>query len=194
MLASSSIKSGPMVDPDSTSGPSLPSGIPDLVGPNLRVLFCGINPGLVSASTGLHFARAGNRFWKILFGAGFTDRVLRPEEQNTLLTLQIGITNLVERPTANASTLTPAELRQGAETLEERVRPWSPRVIAFLGMQAYRTGFHRPKAALGRQEERIGQSGIWLLPNPSGAQARYQLNELIDLFAELRLSDLVQAE
>jgi TDG/mug DNA glycosylase family protein len=161
--------------------------VPDVVRPGLDVLFCGINPGTRSGELAQHFARPGNRFWKALHGAGFTDRVLLPSEQRTLLDYSLGITNLVARTSRAASEVTREELRAGATALDSKVALLAPRWVAVLGMQAYRTAFRRPGATIGRQQEVIGGSaGLWLLPNPSGLQARYQLGELITLFAELR--------
>ena len=162
--------------------------IPDLVGPGLRVLFCGINPGLWSGASGLHFARPGNRFWKVLHGAGFTDRVLAPAEQSVLPSLGIGITNLVARTTAAAGELSAEELRAGAAALERRVRRLRPGATAVVGMQAYRTAFRRPRAGMGRQEEELAGAPVWVLPNPSGLQARYQLAEMVEAYTELRLA------
>jgi double-stranded uracil-DNA glycosylase len=161
--------------------------VPDLVGPDLRVLFCGINPGQRSGETGLHFARAGNRFWKLLQAGGFTERVLDPAEQSGLPALGVGITNLVERATVAASEISAQELRAGAATLEAKVSALGPRCVAVLGLGAYRTAFARPKATIGRQEERLGRSTLWLLPNPSGLQARYQLPEMTSFFRQLYL-------
>jgi TDG/mug DNA glycosylase family protein len=163
-------------------------GIPDLVGPDLHVLFCGINPGALSGELGLHFARKGNRFWKLLQAGGFTDHVLEPAEQSVLPALGLGITNLVERVTAAASELGPEELRAGARSLEGKALRLRPRVIAVLGLQAYRTAFRRPRATMGEQEETLGTARLWLLPNPSGLQARYQLPEMTAMFQNLRLA------
>ena len=157
----------------------------DLVAPHLRVLFVGINPGNLSAELGLHFARPGNRFWKLLAAGGFTDKVLPPAEQHLLPGLGVGITNLVGRATAAASALRTAELREGATTLEAKVEGLEPRCVAVLGMQAYRTAFRRPHAVIGRQPERLGDALLWLLPNPSGLQARYSLSEMSDMFKAL---------
>ncbi|HUZ43537.1 MAG TPA: G/U mismatch-specific DNA glycosylase [Acidimicrobiales bacterium] len=175
-----------MSDRPPGAGPPGPAGIPDLVGPGLRVLFCGINPGLRSAELGLHFGGRGNRFWKVLYGAGFTDRVLDPSEQARLPGLGVGITNLVERPTTAASQLTPDELRAGARALEQRVHGLAPEWVAFVGIQAYRQGFDRRSAKVGKQPERLGPAGLWVLPNPSGLQAHYSLADMIDAFAGLR--------
>jgi TDG/mug DNA glycosylase family protein len=160
--------------------------VPDVVGPGLRVLFCGINPGVVSGELAQHFARPGNRFWKALHGSGFTDRLLVPAQQWALLDYGLGITNLVARTSRAASDLDAAELRAGAVRLEATAVDLAPSWVAILGIQAYRVGFRRPRAAIGRQPERVGGAGLWVLPNPSGLQARYQLPELISLFAELR--------
>ena len=153
---------------------------------HLPVVFCGINPGTRSGQLGQHFARPGNRFWKALHGAGFTDRLVAPAEQMDLLSFGIGVTNLVGRTTAAASELSPDELHRGAARLARWATEWQPSWVAVLGVQAYRTAFRRPHAAIGRQSETLGSTGLWVLPNPSGLQARYQLPELITLFGELR--------
>jgi TDG/mug DNA glycosylase family protein len=160
--------------------------VPDVIGPCLAVLFCGINPGLYSGAVGHHFARPGNRFWKTLHGAGFTDRVLSPFEEHELLASGVGITNLVERATGGAAELTAAELRSGAHGLTRKVRRLQPRIVAFLGLSAYRTAFDRPAAPPGPQPEDLGRAGIWLLPNPSGLNAHYQLPALVAAFRDLR--------
>lgn len=162
--------------------------IPDLVAPGLRVLFCGINPGLVSGARGLHFARSGNRFWRVLHAAGFTDRVLDPADQGQLLDLGLGITNLVPYTSRAAADLTPAQLREGAQHLEQKVARLRPRVVAVLGMQAYRTAFGRPRATIGPQPERLSHAPLWLLPNPSGLQARYGVAEMAAMYEDLRLA------
>jgi double-stranded uracil-DNA glycosylase len=160
--------------------------IPDVIAPGLDVLFCGINPGLYSGATGHHFARPGNRFWRTLHLAGFTDRVLSPGEQHLLLTAGLGITNLVERATATADELTKDELVAGARALALRVEHFRPRFVAVLGVSAYRAGFGRPGAGIGPQPEGIGTARAWVLPNPSGLNANYQLPALVEAFAALR--------
>jgi TDG/mug DNA glycosylase family protein len=160
--------------------------VADVIGPGLRALFCGINPGLYSGAVGHHFARPGNRFWPTLYAAGFTDRVLSPFEERELLTFGCGITNLVERATAAAAELTGAELLAGAVRLARKVRRHRPRFVAFLGVTAYRTAFGRPRARLGRQAETVGGAAAWVLPNPSGLNAHFQAADLARLFAELR--------
>jgi double-stranded uracil-DNA glycosylase len=159
--------------------------IADLVGPDLRVLFCGINPGTLSGELGLHFARPGNRFWKLLYAGGFTQSVLSPAEQHILPELGIGITNLVGRVTAAASEVSVSELREGATQLETKVGMLRPRCVAVLGLQAYRAAFRRPKATIGPQPELLGAAPLWLLPNPSGLQARYQMSEMNEMFKSL---------
>ena len=159
--------------------------VADLFGPDLRVLFCGINPGKRSGDLGQHFARPGNRFWKLLCAGGFTESVLSPAEQHTLPGLGIGITNLVGRVTAAASELSVAELREGATQLEAKVGMLRPRCVAVLGLQAYRTAFLRPEAVIGPQPELLGGALLWLLPNPSGLQARYQMPEMSDMYKSL---------
>jgi double-stranded uracil-DNA glycosylase len=166
--------------------PAAAQDVPDVVAPGLRVLFCGINPGALSGAVGQHFARPGNRFWKALYGAGFTDRLLSPAEQRTLLDYGLGITNLVARTSVSAAEVTAAELRAGALELERKVAVLAPGCVAVLGVQAFRTAFRRPRAAIGPQPDGLAGAGLWLLPNPSGLQARYQLPEMISLLQELR--------
>ncbi|MFX0592147.1 G/U mismatch-specific DNA glycosylase [Melissospora conviva] len=160
--------------------------IPDVIGPGLRVLFAGINPGLYTAATGWHFGRPGNRFWPALHLGGFTDRQLHPSEQHDLLDLGLGITNVVPRATARADELTPAELIEGAERLTSTVRRYAPVWVAVVGVTAYRIGFARPKAGFGEQPELIGGARCWVLPNPSGLNAHYTPVTLGAAFAELR--------
>jgi TDG/mug DNA glycosylase family protein len=160
--------------------------IPDLIAPNLKVLFCGINPGLYSAAVRHHFARPGNRFWPTLHRAGFTPRQLSPFEERELLDLGYGITNVVERGTAAADELLAEELASGAKTLRRKIMRYRPAFFAILGIGAYRTGFDRAKATMGLQDEPIGETRIFVLPNPSGLNANYQANALADIFRELK--------
>jgi double-stranded uracil-DNA glycosylase len=160
--------------------------VPDLIAPNLRVLFCGINPSLYSAAVGHHFARPGNRFWPTLHAAGFTDRLLSPYEEHELLASGYGITNVVARATAMASELSAEEFIKGGQRLRAKVRRYRPQFVAVLGVTAYRAAFARPAAVLGQQPEQLGDAHIWVLPNPSGLNAHYQLKDLARLFAELR--------
>ena len=160
--------------------------IPDVLGPDLDVVFVGINPGLWSGATGYHFAKPGNRFWKALHGSEFTDRQLSPSDNNLLLESNLGVTNMVARTTARADELSDDELQSGAHRLEERLARLKPRIVAILGIGAYRTGFDRPHATLGKQEERLGDARLWALPNPSGLNAHYHLDDLIERFRALR--------
>ena len=160
--------------------------VPDLIAPELRVLFCGINPGLYTGATGYHFARPGNRFWPTLHAAGFTPRRLQPWEEAELLPLGYGITSLVARATATADALAPAELVAGAATLVANVATHRPRTVAVLGISAYRTAFQRPRAVVGLQAERLHEAALWVLPNPSGLNAHYSAAALASVYAELR--------
>jgi TDG/mug DNA glycosylase family protein len=159
--------------------------VPDVIGPGLLVLFCGINPGLYSGATGHHFARPGNRFWKALHAAGFTDRALSPFEDRDLLDHGLGVTNLVSRSTASADLLSSEELRSGASDLSRKVARVRPRSVAVLGIGAYRRAFSFPRAVPGEQPDPISGSRAWVLPNPSGLNAQYQISALARAFAEL---------
>ena len=160
--------------------------IPHLIAKHLDVLFCGINPGLWSGAVGHHFARPGNRFWPALHAGGFTPRILKPHEEAELLPLGYGVTNFVDRTTATAAELSDAELVAGAAALQERVLKYQPKMLALLGIGAYRTGFARKRATLGLQAETIGPTRLWVLPNPSGLNAHQTPASLAKLFAELR--------
>jgi TDG/mug DNA glycosylase family protein len=161
--------------------------IPDVIAAGLRVVFAGINPGLYSAATGCHFARPGNRFWPTLHRSGFTDRVFRPDEQGQLLGLGLGITNIVARATARADELRPEEFRAGASILNAKVTRLQPRWLAVVGVTAYRAAFGRRHAAVGPQDEAIGETRLWVLPNPSGLNALWTTPKLIEAFDDLRL-------
>jgi double-stranded uracil-DNA glycosylase len=158
----------------------------DLIAPGLRILFVGINPGLWSGATGFHFARPGNRFWPALFRAGLTPRLLAPTEQRELIDYGLGIVNLVPRTTAAAAELSNDEIKSGGLALITKIERYKPARVAFLGVATYRTAFDRPTASIGRQDERIGGSETWVLPNPSGLNAHYQLADLAEAYAQLR--------
>ena len=158
----------------------------DVIAPDLRVLFAGINPGLYTAAVGHHFARPGNRFWPALYAGGFTDRILSPFDERELLKSGYGITNVVPRTTASADQLTKEEIIAGGERLKTKVRRYRPRILAILGMGTYRTAFNLPKATIGRQPDTIGATIVWVLPNPSGLNANYQADALARLFRELK--------
>lgn len=165
----------------------------DVIAPDLDVLFCGINPGLYSGATGHHFARPGNRFWPALFRSGFTPRLLTADEDRTLPQFGCGVTNLVARTTATADELTPDELTAGGARLRRKVARSRPRWLAVLGIGAYRRAFNRPRAAIGVQPEHLGDTRLWVLPNPSGLNASYQLPALEQAFRDLRNATTLHA-
>jgi len=152
----------------------------------LQVLFVGVNPSLRSAQVGHHFARPGNRFWPTLHAAGFTPRRLRPDEDHELPAHGIGVTNLASRATRAADELLVDELRAGATELERTVRRYRPRLVAIVGLTAYRSAFSRPKATLGLQPEELGGRPVWVLPNPSGLNAHYKPADFARLYAQAR--------
>jgi TDG/mug DNA glycosylase family protein len=160
--------------------------VPDVIAQRLDVLFCGINPGLYSAAVGHHFARPGNRFWPALHASGFTRELMSPFDERDLLDHKLGITNLVARATAGADELSAGELLRGALRLELKVARYKPRFVASLGLSAYRLAWGRPNARVGPQRERLGDARLWLLPNPSGVNAHYQVPDLAAAFDDLR--------
>lgn len=161
--------------------------VPDVIAPNLKVLFCGINPGIYTAAIRRHFGRPGNRFWPALHLGGFTPRVLSPFENELLLEMGYGITNLVSRPTVLADELTAEELRAGAKRVVKKVRMYCPRFVAFLGVTSYRIAFDRKQAKVGEQfDHQIGATRVWVLPNPSGLNAHFTPARLGEVFNELR--------
>ncbi len=160
--------------------------IPDVIAPDLRVLFCGINPGLWSGAVGQHFARPGNRFWPALYASGFTPELFAPARQRELLDLGLGIANVVDRTTARADELTAEEFREGARILTAKAAKYRPAWIAVVGITAYRTAFGRPSAQIGPQAERIAESRVWALPNPSGLNAHWSAAALAEEFARFR--------
>lgn len=160
--------------------------VPDLVALGLDVLFCGINPGLYTAATQQHFGRPGNRFWPALHRSGFTPRLFAPWEGTAMLSLGLGITNMVMRTTATAAELSPEEYVNGGKRLVRLVERFHPRVVTFLGIGAYRSAFGRKKAGLGLQPDMIGNAALWVLPSPSGLNANHSLADLVQLFAELK--------
>ena len=160
--------------------------VPDTIARDLKVLFCGINPGLYTAYMGHHFARPGNRFWPALHAGGFTDRLLHPSEREELLKGGYGITNMVARASARADELTAAELTAGGKRLRALVKKYRPQFVAVLGISSYRVAFDRPKAVMGLQPETMGKTKVWVLPNPSGLNAHYLAGDLARLFRALR--------
>jgi TDG/mug DNA glycosylase family protein len=160
--------------------------VPDVIAPGLKVLFCGINPGLYTAAIGHHFGRPGNRFWPTLHASGFTPRLFDPSEEQELLPLGLGITNVVARATTAADELSEREIVAGGRVLEAKVRKFAPQYLAVLGIGAYRTAFARPDAVVGLQPNAIGETSVWVLPNPSGLNAHYQGKDLVKVFRALR--------
>jgi double-stranded uracil-DNA glycosylase len=160
--------------------------LPDVIAPDLRVLFCGINPGLYTAAVGHHFARPGNRFWPALHKSGFTDCLVSPFDERELLKSGIGISNVVSHATASAAELTADDFIAGGRSLAAKVKRYRPSVVAILGVGAYRHAFGKPKARIGEQAERIHDARVWVLPNPSGLNANYQLPDLVKIFKQLR--------
>ena len=158
----------------------------DIIAPRLKVLFVGINPGLYSGAVGHHFARPGNRFWPALHKAGFTSHQLSPFEDRDLLKRGYGITNIVDFSTAAADELDAQELVKGGKRLTAKLKRYRPRIVAILGLKAFRLAFGQPQAGFGLQEQRIGSSRIWILPNPSGLNASYQLPALTRMFRKVR--------
>jgi double-stranded uracil-DNA glycosylase len=160
--------------------------LPDVLGPGLRIVFCGINPGLWSAATGHHFARPGNRFWPALHASGLTPRRFSPHEQELLLELGLGVTNVVPRASARADELTRQEYVEGGRLLREKMNRYRPRWLAVLGVTAYRAAFADRGAQVGPQEGTIGETRLWVLPNPSGLNAHWSAAALADELARLR--------
>jgi TDG/mug DNA glycosylase family protein len=162
--------------------------INDVIAADLKILFCGINPGLYSAAIGHHFGRPGNRFWPALHQAGFTPKLLSPYEERKLLDFGFGLTNIVDRATAQAGELTADELQSGLKVLERKVKKYRPQRLAVLGVGAYRTISANHQAQIGEQSETIGGAKVWLLPNPSGLNAHFTLPKLTEVFRELKMT------
>lgn len=166
------------------------ASVPDLLGPGLKLLFVGINPGLWTAATQTHFAHPGNRFYPALRLAGIIDRDLDRAEGMTdddrahLLDCGIGISNLVNRATTRADELSAVELREGPARLEALVQQWAPKVVAVAGVTAFRTAFSRPRARLGRQPDDLAGAELWVVPNPSGLNAHETITSLAAAYAE----------
>jgi double-stranded uracil-DNA glycosylase len=159
--------------------------LPDVLGPGLRIVFCGINPGLWTAATGHHFARPGNRFWPALHASGLTPRRLAPAEQHELLPLGLGLTNVVPRATARADELTAQEYVDGGRQLVAKMEEVRPAWLAVLGVTAYRSAFGDPRAHVGEQALTIGTTRVWVLPNPSGLNAHWSADALAEAFSRL---------
>jgi double-stranded uracil-DNA glycosylase len=164
---------------------SISRRVPDVIGPEVQILFCGINPGLYSAAVGHHFAGPGNLFWTTLHTTGFTPRLFTAFDEPEMLALGYGITNLVPRASASADDVDREELRAGARTVRRKVSLYKPKWLAVLGLNAYRIAFENTKAQVGLQGK-IGSTWVYLLPNPSGLNAFHQPAVLNEMFVTFR--------
>ncbi|WP_460044706.1 G/U mismatch-specific DNA glycosylase [Pseudomonas sp. S2_H01] len=160
----------------------------DIVAKDLAVIFCGINPGLLAAAQGHHFAGRGNRFWRTLHLAGFTPGEVRPEDDRTILDYRCGLTAVVDRPTARADQLSLLEFEAAAAKFEEKIARSAPRFVAFLGKTAYAALSGQKHVNWGRQARRFGDAAVWVLPNPSGRNLAFSLEQLVHAYRELRLA------
>lgn len=160
--------------------------VPDVITHNLSILFCGINPGLMTAFAGHHYARPGNRFWKALFESGFTPRLLKPEEDSLLPNYGLGLTNLVARASVAASEVSKEEFINGGKILISKLEKYKPQWVAFVGIQAYRVAFNQPKAQPGEQNIKLAESRVWVLPSTSGLNAHYAPKQFADEFQKLK--------
>jgi TDG/mug DNA glycosylase family protein len=160
-------------------------GLEDILAEKLDVVFCGINPGLMAAAQGHHFAGRGNRFWRTLHLAGFTPQQVRPEQDRTLLHYHCGLTAVVARPTARADQLSRDEFAAAAEGFEEKISAYAPRFVAFLGKLAYGALSGQREIDWGRQARTFGGAAIWVLPNPSGRNLAFSLDQLVEAYGEL---------
>jgi TDG/mug DNA glycosylase family protein len=159
--------------------------LPDIIAPHLDVLFCGINPGMLAATTGHHFAGRANRFWRVLHLSGFTSEEIRPENDRDILGYRCGLTTVVKRPTARADQLSARDFASAASSFERTVTRYAPRFVAFLGKSAYAALSHQREVSWGLQAATIGNSALWLLPNPSGRNRAFTLDQLVDAYGEL---------
>jgi TDG/mug DNA glycosylase family protein len=168
----------------------LPVSLPDFIQPGLRVLFCGINPGLLAAASGHHFAGRGNRFWRVMHLAGFTPHQIAPQDSATLLDYGGGLTTVVERPTAREDQITPGEYQAAAAAFQSKVALYAPTFVAFLGKPAWSalSGSGQRQIAWGQQPGTMGASAIWVLPNPSGRNRAFTLDQLVEAYRDLRLA------
>jgi len=158
----------------------------DLLRKDLDVVFCGINPALSAARAGHHFSSPNNRFWRVLHQAGFTPHLIRPENDSTILQYGYGLTAAVERPTVRASELTSHEFHEAARELERKLRRYRPRYLAFLGKPAFAAIFRKGSVDWGQQFMRLCGAEVWVLPNPSGLNRAFSLEELVSAYRDLR--------
>jgi mismatch-specific thymine-DNA glycosylase len=163
-------------------------GLEDILAEDLSVIFCGINPGVLAAAQGHHFAGRANRFWRTLHLAGFTPEQVHPENDRTLLQYQCGLTAVVDRPTARADQLEVHEFIAAAASFEQKIARYAPRYVAFLGKAAYSALSGQRNVAWGRQEKTFGTASVWVLPNPSGRNRAFSLDQLVDAYRQLRVA------
>jgi double-stranded uracil-DNA glycosylase len=163
-------------------------GLRDILAPNLRVVFCGINPGLTSALIGHHFARRSNRFWKTLHLAGFTSEQIAPENDRSILAYRCGLTTAVARPTTRADELSRDEFARAAVGLSAKIARCSPTYVAFLGKPAFSAMFSRKLVAWGKQDILLGGAKTWVLPNPSGLNRSFSLDQLVLAYKVFRVA------
>jgi len=159
--------------------------LPDLIAENLDVVFCGINPGLSAAAAGHHFVGRSNRFWRVIHLAGFTPEEIRPENDRAILQYRCGLMTVVERPTARADQLSRFEFTAAATGFEQRIAHYAPRFIAFLGKAAYSALSGQREILWGCQSTGLGGSAVWVLPNPSGRNRAYGLDQLVSEYRQL---------
>ncbi|HEY2624238.1 MAG TPA: G/U mismatch-specific DNA glycosylase [Dyella sp.] len=161
--------------------------LPDIIAPRLAVLFCGINPGMLAAATGHHFAGRANRFWQVIHLAGFTPQEIQPENDRQILQYQCGLTSVVKRPTARADQLSPGDFKAAATEFEQKIARYPPRFVAFLGKAAYAALSSQREIAWGLQDATLKGSAIWVLPNPSGRNLSFTLDHLVEAYRQLYL-------
>ena len=159
--------------------------LPDIIAEHLKVLFCGINPGMIAAATGYHFAGRNNRFWRALHLAGFTPEEISPQDDHAILRYGCGVTSVVKRPTARADELSPEEFVSAAAEFEQKIARYAPRFVAFLGKAAYSALSRQREIAWGLQPTRMEGAAIWVLPNPSGRNRAFTLDSLVEAYRQL---------
>ena len=162
--------------------------LPDIIDERLAVIFCGINPGMTAAAAGHHFAGRSNRFWRVIHLAGFTSEEIHPENDRAILQYRCGLTTVVERPTAGADELSTHEFIAAAAHFERKITRYSPRFIGFLGKMAYSALSGQRDIAWGPQPAPFGGARVWVLPNPSGRNRAFTLDQLVSAYRQLYLA------
>jgi TDG/mug DNA glycosylase family protein len=162
--------------------------LPDILAPDLSLIFCGINPGMRAASSGHHFAGRSNRFWRVVHLAGFTPEQIRPEHDRTLLQYGCGLTTVVPRPTAQAAELSRTEIERAGDEFRRKIEHYAPRYVVFLGKMALAALSGTRDIKWGRQSQPFGEAHAWVLPNPSGLNRAFDLKALVSAYQELRLA------